>query len=415
MDPLVVQLCDELGLTYGKQADPASTGDLKSLLSAVRSQPAASPMQLAIDHREMLSSKTSSPNNAASKKEDGKSDRLFRYSAGGTRRLTHLILRFMSLQKLVAHIWLYNERAQDKSTETEVMKQQDTYTEVIKEQITDTSVNKQPIEDTSTPQPSSPSADGPLTRLKKRHPTIIECLVTAGCGPDLPLIFESVDDMSQHVRQMNWHNPKNQPIGTRCLSCSGKFQRVAYSDSQTYFVSTTEQLEVVRFRVLGKYAGWALMQEDGLCMYVIPSDGNGTKGRGYHAFLGEDLGFTMEPIAVSSNSIGPLFRLPDDILEYNNAKALTRLKAENPTDNHAHDDRGYVDLTDPADEDDREHLTGSERKVASSDRYPRRNRIELTKLDWTDDLHFAGPSPSKARLSKKSRDRDYRDYRQKVS
>ena len=90
-------------------------------------------------------------------------------------------------------------------------------------------------------------------------------------------------------------HPGKDPPGAKPLQTQYCGYKHTYRKVLT-LASTSEYVWVERFKISEDHMGWILKDGDGSCMLVI-NHGNGGNWRGYHGWLGADLGFTTLTIA----------------------------------------------------------------------------------------------------------------------
>ena len=124
---------------------------------------------------------------------------------------------------------------------------------------------------------------------------IISNLLQAGFSNPLPLVTRSQEDLSTL-------------LGAWVTSHPGEVPPAAYRTTpmkpnylmEITFATTPETVWTEFFRINEMYIGRMLKDADGSCMLVRPALGNTGNRRGYHAWLGGDLGFTTKVIAGTS-------------------------------------------------------------------------------------------------------------------
>ena len=78
------------------------------------------------------------------------------------------------------------------------------------------------------------------------------------------------------------------------------------------FGSTSEPVWVKPVRVSESYIAFFLMEDDGSCILVKPNYMNNSEWRGYHDWLGPDLGLILQTIAQTRSAVK---WQPEDVIE----------------------------------------------------------------------------------------------------
>ena len=110
------------------------------------------------------------------------------------------------------------------------------------------------------------------------------------------------EDLIQMLERWMTSHPDEQPPASTNLKkeyCGRKFH---YAKELT-FSSTSEPVWVERVRISASHMAFFLMDDDGSCMLVNPNYTNNNEWRGYHGWLGTDLGFTMQTIAQTGSAV----------------------------------------------------------------------------------------------------------------
>ncbi len=130
---------------------------------------------------------------------------------------------------------------------------------------------------------------------------MISSLQTAGFTEPFPVTTSNEEDLIQLLERWMTSHPDEQPPG------STPFQRqcdrkVRYAKELT-FGSTSEPVWVERVRISASHMAFFLMDDDGSCMLVNANSSNNNGWRGYHGWLGADLGFTLQTIAQTGSAV----------------------------------------------------------------------------------------------------------------
>ena len=131
---------------------------------------------------------------------------------------------------------------------------------------------------------------------------MISSLQTAGFAEPFPVTTTNEGDLIQMLeRWMATHVGERPPGSTpfQKQSCGRKFR---YATELT-FGSTSEPVWVERVRVSASHMAFFLMDDDGSCMLVNPNCSNNNGWRGYHGWLGANLGFTLQTIAQTESAV----------------------------------------------------------------------------------------------------------------
>ena len=125
---------------------------------------------------------------------------------------------------------------------------------------------------------------------------MISSLQTAGFTEPFPVTTSNEEELIQILKRWMASHPDEKPPGSTRLQnqeCSHKFR---YAKELT-FGSTSEPVWVERVRISASHMAFFLMDDDGSCMLANPNYTNNNGWRGYHGWLGADLGFTLQTIA----------------------------------------------------------------------------------------------------------------------
>ena len=131
---------------------------------------------------------------------------------------------------------------------------------------------------------------------------MISSLQTAGFTEPFPVTTSNEEDLIQVLGRWMSNHPDEQPPASTTLKkeyCGRKFHYA----KQLTFGSTSEPVWVDRVRISATHMAFFLMDEDGSCMLVNPNHTNNNEWRGYHGWLGADLGFTLQTIAQTGSAV----------------------------------------------------------------------------------------------------------------
>ena len=131
---------------------------------------------------------------------------------------------------------------------------------------------------------------------------MISSLQTAGFTEPLPVTTSNEEDLIQLLERWMTSHPGEQPPGSTTLQKQYCGRRFCYAKELT-FGSTSEPVWVERVRISVSHMAFFLMDDDGSCMLVNPNYTNNKEWRGYHGWLGADLGFTLQTIAQTGSAV----------------------------------------------------------------------------------------------------------------
>jgi len=132
--------------------------------------------------------------------------------------------------------------------------------------------------------------------LAVKDPAIIAGLTQAGFGKPFPMVACSEKDLIGDLTMWMMDHPGRAPPGSVGLQRTYCGLEHPYWEELT-FTGTSEHVWVERFTINDSYMGWILREHDESCMLVLKHTLNNAQWRGYHAWLGGDLGFTSLTIA----------------------------------------------------------------------------------------------------------------------
>ena len=138
---------------------------------------------------------------------------------------------------------------------------------------------------------------------------MVSNLLHAGFTEPFPIITRSQEDLVKVLDEWVADRQGAQPPDSKRCHPSWVRGRFRYGRDIT-FATTSEIVWADQFRINELYVGWILRDVDGSCMMVKPHHPHGGSQRGYHAWLGGDLGFTTKIIAGTSKYLAS-----DDIFE----------------------------------------------------------------------------------------------------
>ena len=131
---------------------------------------------------------------------------------------------------------------------------------------------------------------------------MISCLQTSGFTEPFPVTTSNEEDLIQVLERWMSSHPDEQLPASKALKkeyCGRKFHYA----KQLTFGSTSEPVWVERVRISASHMAFFLMDDDGSCMLVNPNYTNNKEWRGYHGWLGADLGFTLQTIAQTGSAV----------------------------------------------------------------------------------------------------------------
>ena len=132
---------------------------------------------------------------------------------------------------------------------------------------------------------------------------MISSLQTAGFAEPFPVTTSNEEELIQILERWMTSHPDERTSGLDTPSepryCSRKF---LYAKELT-FGSTPEPVWVERVRISASHMAFFLMDDNGSCMLAIPNCTNNNGWRGYHGWLGADLGFTLQTIAQTGSAV----------------------------------------------------------------------------------------------------------------
>ena len=131
---------------------------------------------------------------------------------------------------------------------------------------------------------------------------MIFSLQTAGFTEPFPVTASNEVDLIQVLERWMTSHPGEQPpasVIARQEYCGRRFD---YAKELT-FGSTSEPVWVESVRISESHMAFFLMDDDGSCMLVNANSSNNSEWRGYHGWLGADLGFTLQTIAQTGSLV----------------------------------------------------------------------------------------------------------------
>lgn len=146
---------------------------------------------------------------------------------------------------------------------------------------------------------------------------MISSLQIAGFTEPFPVTTSNKDELIQILEHWMTSHPDEEPPGLTRLQNQERGRNFCYARELT-FGFTSEPVWVERVGISASHMVFFLMDDDGSCMLANPNYTNNNQWRGYHGWLGANLGFTLQTIAqtgsaVKSQSEGQIEDLqPDD-------------------------------------------------------------------------------------------------------
>ena len=130
---------------------------------------------------------------------------------------------------------------------------------------------------------------------------MITRLQNAGFTEPFPVTTSNEEDLIQMLeRWMTSHPDEDPPASSSCHK--QRCGRICYATELT-FGCTSEPVWVERVRISARHMAFFLRDEDESCMLVKANYGNNNGWRGYHGWLGADLGFTLQTIAQTGSMV----------------------------------------------------------------------------------------------------------------
>lgn len=121
-------------------------------------------------------------------------------------------------------------------------------------------------------------------------------LLNAGFKEPFPLIAKSQDKLVDLLTTWMAICPGKDPPGSVKLDRNYCGHKIT-PGKQLAFTATSDYVWVERIPISKSHMGWMLKEEDGYCMLVLNNPANNGRWRGYHGWLGGDLGFTSITVA----------------------------------------------------------------------------------------------------------------------
>ena len=131
---------------------------------------------------------------------------------------------------------------------------------------------------------------------------MISSLLTAGFIEPFPVTTSNEEDLIRILESWMTSHPDEDPPASTTLRkdyCGRKFHYA----KELNFGCTSEPVWVERVRISASHMAFFLMDDDGSCMLVEPSYANNKEWRGYHGWLGANLGFTLQTIAQTGSAV----------------------------------------------------------------------------------------------------------------
>ena len=131
---------------------------------------------------------------------------------------------------------------------------------------------------------------------------MISSLQIAGFTEPFPVTTSNKEELIQILERWMTSHPDEKPPGSTRLQNQECSRRFHYARELT-FGFTSEPVWVERVRINASHMVFFLMDDDGSCMLANPNDTNNNRWRGYHGWLGADLGFTLQTIAQTGSAV----------------------------------------------------------------------------------------------------------------
>ena len=125
---------------------------------------------------------------------------------------------------------------------------------------------------------------------------MISGLQTAGFSEPYPVTASNEEDLIQMLDVWMTSHPDDRPPASINFTKQWCGRKAHYAKELT-FGCTSEPAWVERVRINPSHMAFFLMDDDGSCMLVDANYANNQGWRGYHGWLGADLGFTLQTIA----------------------------------------------------------------------------------------------------------------------
>ena len=131
---------------------------------------------------------------------------------------------------------------------------------------------------------------------------MISSLQTAGFTEPFPVTTWNEKELIRILECWMTSHPDEKPPGSTRLQNQECSRRFRYAKELT-FGSTSEPVWVERVRISASHMAFFLMDDDRSCMLANPNNTNNNEWRGYHGWLGADLGFTSQTIAQTGSAV----------------------------------------------------------------------------------------------------------------
>ena len=131
---------------------------------------------------------------------------------------------------------------------------------------------------------------------------MISSLKTVGFTEPFPVTASNKEDLIQVLERWMASHPDEQPPASVTGAQEYSGRKFHYAKELT-FGSTSEPVWVERVRISESHMAFFLMDDDGSCMLVNANSSNNSEWRGYHGWLGADLGFTLQTIAQTGSLV----------------------------------------------------------------------------------------------------------------
>lgn len=130
---------------------------------------------------------------------------------------------------------------------------------------------------------------------------MIISLQTAGFTEPFPVTASNEEGLIQVLEHWMTSYPNEQPPASRSI-VKDECGRFCYNTELT-FGSTSEPVWVERVKISASDIAFFLKDDDGSCMLVKANYTNNNTWRGYHGWLGADLGFSLQTMAQTGSAV----------------------------------------------------------------------------------------------------------------
>ena len=123
-------------------------------------------------------------------------------------------------------------------------------------------------------------------------------LLKAGFTEPFPVIAPSEEKLIEIIEKWIEDHHGDNPPGSKPFANTRIGLSREFSTPIT-FSTTSEEVCAELYRVTNSRIAWILKDSNDSCMLVVSANGNNAQWRGYHGWLGGDLGFTAQTVANS--------------------------------------------------------------------------------------------------------------------